>query len=86
LLQAIEEYIGTKIDKTEEIDDRKATDDITHIAKVMNVVRIKMSEQSITDKFDEFEAEKRRVKKEKDKIRHDKKVAEGLIPEKTEKP
>jgi hypothetical protein len=29
----------------------------------MQVVRIKMSEQGITDKFDEFEEDKRRVKK-----------------------
>jgi len=30
---------------------------------MMQVVRIKMSEQGITDKFDEFEEEKRRVRK-----------------------
>jgi len=67
LLMSIEEYIGCKVEKSDEIDDKKATDDVTHIAKVMNVVRIKMSEQGITDKFDDFESEKRRVKKEKDK-------------------
>ena len=33
----------------------------------MQVVRIKMSEQGITDKFDEFEEEKRRVRKQKQK-------------------
>jgi len=33
--------------------------------KIMQVVRIKMSEQGITDKFDNFAEEKRRVRKEK---------------------
>ena len=65
LLLSIEKYIGIKIEKRDDVEDKKATDDLAYIAKVMNVVRIKMSEQGITDKFDEFETEKRRVKKEK---------------------
>jgi hypothetical protein len=46
-------------------DEKAATEDINHLTKTMQVVRIKMSEQGITDKFDEFEEEKRRVKKAK---------------------
>ena len=42
-------------------------EDINHLIKVMQVVRIKMSEQGITDQFDEFEEGKRRVRKQKEK-------------------
>jgi len=42
---------------------------------MMQVVRIKMSEQGITDKFDEFEEDKRRVKKAKQKAAHKDKLA-----------
>jgi len=66
LIQAAEEYIGRKLD-TEEIDEKEATDDITQLMKVMQVVRIKMSEQGITDKFDNFAEEKRRIRKQKSK-------------------
>jgi ATP-dependent RNA helicase DDX49/DBP8 len=67
LVLSIENYIGTKIEKRNDVEDKKATDDLAHISKVMGVVRIKMSEQGITDKFDEFETSKRRIKKEKQK-------------------
>ena len=66
LILAAEEYIGQKLG-TCEIDEKAATADITHLTKMMQVVRIKMSETGITDKFDEFEEEKRRVRKQKDK-------------------
>lgn len=66
LVLAAEEYIKTKLEPTE-IDEKEAMVDINHLSKVMQVVRIKMSEQGITDKFDEFEEEKRRVKKQKQK-------------------
>ena len=49
------------------MDEKKAMEEINHLIKVMQVVRIKMSEQGITDKFDEFEEEKRRVRKVKTK-------------------
>lgn len=38
-------------------------EDINHLTKMMQVVRIKMSEQGITDQFDEFEEGKKRVRK-----------------------
>jgi hypothetical protein len=37
--------------------------DITHLTKVMQVVRIKMSEQGITDMFDNFHKQKKRDRK-----------------------
>ena len=64
LVLASEEYIKCKLEQTE-IDEKAATEDINHLTKTMQVVRIKMSEQGITDKFDEFEEDKRRVKKAK---------------------
>ena len=49
------------------MDEKAALEDINHLTKMMQVVRIKMSEQGITDKFDEFESEKKRVRKQKEK-------------------
>lgn len=66
LVMAAEKYTNQKLEATE-IDEKAATEDIVQLTKTMQVVRIKMSEQGITDKFDEFEAEKRRVKKAKQK-------------------
>jgi len=59
---AAEEYIGLKLNTTE-ISEKAAMEDINHLTKMMQVVRIKMSEQGITDQFDEFESEKKRVRK-----------------------
>ena len=66
LITAAEDYIGSKLTVTE-IDEKAALEDINHLTKTMQVVRIKMSEQGITDKFDEFEDEKKRVRKQKEK-------------------
>ena len=66
LILAVEEYIGLKLG-TAEVNEKAAMEDITHLTKMMQVVRIKMSETGITDKFDEFEAEKKRVRKQKEK-------------------
>jgi len=74
LIQAVEEYSKQKLESME-IDEKAATDDIVTLTKMMQVVRIKMSEQGITDKFDEFEEEKRRVKKAKQKAAHKNKLA-----------
>ena len=64
LIKACEEYTKQRLEKTE-VDEKAALEDITFLTKQMQVVRIKMSEQGITDKFDEFEEEKRRVRKAK---------------------
>jgi len=66
LVLAAEKYTNQKLEATD-IDEKAATEDLVSLTKTMQVVRIKMSEQGITDKFDEFEAEKRRVKKAKQK-------------------
>lgn len=78
LITAAEEYIGSKLTVTE-IDEKAALEDINHLTKTMQVVRIKMSEQGITDKFDEFEEEKKRVRKqkEKQKLRAEKALAKN---------
>ena len=54
LIKACEEYTKQRLEKTE-VDEKAALEDITFLTKQMQVVRIKMSEQGITDKFDEFE-------------------------------
>jgi ATP-dependent RNA helicase DDX49/DBP8 len=43
LIQASEQYVGVKLEKVE-YKEKDVLDDITHLLKVMNVVRIKMSE------------------------------------------
>ena len=66
MITAAEEYTGQKLGVTE-IDEKAALEDINHLTKMMQVVIIKMSETGITDKFDEFEEEKKRVRKQKEK-------------------
>ena len=65
-----------------EIEEKAALEDINHLTKTMQVVRIKMSEQGITDKFDEFEEEKKRVRKqkEKQKLKAEKALAKNSEP------
>jgi len=59
LLLAIEDYIDKKIEKTT-IDEEKALEDAGELLKVMQVVRIKMSEQGLDEKFDKFKESKKR--------------------------
>lgn len=53
LIIAAEQYIGTKLEKVE-YNEKEALDDISHLIKIMQVVRIKMNEQGINEMFDEF--------------------------------
>jgi ATP-dependent RNA helicase DDX49/DBP8 len=48
LVLAAEEYINTKLEKVE-YPEKQVLDDISHLMKVMQVVRIKMNEQGIDD-------------------------------------
>lgn len=48
--------------------EKEVLSDITHLTKVMQVVRIKMSEQGITDMFDEFKEKKKRDRKQDTKV------------------
>eukprot|EP00347_Sterkiella_histriomuscorum_P004316 403360910 len=57
LILACEKYVGIKIDKLE-LNEKEVLDDINHIMKVMQVVRIKMAEQGINDMFEEFKEKK----------------------------
>jgi hypothetical protein len=46
-----------------ELPEKEVLKDIVHQTKVMQVVRIKMSEQGITEMFDEFKDKKKRDRK-----------------------
>jgi ATP-dependent RNA helicase DDX49/DBP8 len=48
LVLAAEEYINTKLEKVE-YPEKQVLDDISHLMKVMQVVRIKMNEQGIDE-------------------------------------
>ena len=48
LVLATEEYINTKLEKVE-YPEKQVLDDISHLMKVMQVVRIKMNEQGIDE-------------------------------------
>jgi hypothetical protein len=61
---AAEEYIKTKLEKVE-YPEKEVLDDIAHIVKVMQVVRIKMNEQGIDEQFEQFRERKRAVREER---------------------
>jgi ATP-dependent RNA helicase DDX49/DBP8 len=48
LVLAAEEYINTKLEKVE-YPEKQVLDDISHLLKVMQVVRIKMNEQGMDE-------------------------------------
>jgi ATP-dependent RNA helicase DDX49/DBP8 len=50
LIQAAEEYIKVKLEKVE-YPEKEVLDDISHLMKVMQVVRIKMNEQGMDEQF-----------------------------------
>ncbi len=50
LVLSAEDYIKTKLDKVE-YPEKEVLDDISHLIKVMQVVRIKMNEQGMDEKF-----------------------------------
>ena len=62
LIKACEEYTRQRLTKIE-LDEKQAMSDIAQLSKTMGVVRIKMSEQGITNLFDEYEQNKKRDKK-----------------------
>lgn len=62
LIQACEAYTNQRLTKTE-LPEKEVLKDIVHQTKVMQVVRIKMSEQGITEMFDEFKDKKKRDRK-----------------------
>ena len=48
LIVAAEKFINTKLEKIE-YNEKEVLDDINHLMKVMNVVKIRMSENGIDD-------------------------------------
>jgi ATP-dependent RNA helicase DDX49/DBP8 len=62
LVQACETYINQKLTKVE-MPEKEVLSDIMSLTKTMQVVRIKMSEQGITDQFDDFHDKKKRDRK-----------------------
>lgn len=61
LIMAIEEYIGVKLTK-ERLDENEVLDDHNYLMKTMQVVRIKMSEQGLDDKFSHFKKQKQEMR------------------------
>jgi ATP-dependent RNA helicase DDX49/DBP8 len=61
LVLAAEEYINTKLEKVE-YPEKQVLDDISHLMKVMQVVRIKMNEQGIDEQFTQFKLKKKQVR------------------------
>ena len=58
LLLSIETFINLKLEK-KTMDEDEVLDDQTTLLKIMQVVRIKMSEQGLDEKFDKFKAQKK---------------------------
>ena len=63
LIVAAEKFINTKLEKIE-YNEKEVLDDINHLMKVMNVVKIRMSENGIDDQFDLFKEKKRKMREE----------------------
>ena len=61
LLLSIEEFINHKLEK-KVIDENEVLDDNTTLIKIMQVVRIKMSEQGLDQKFDQFKTQKKEMR------------------------
>jgi len=66
LILAIEEYIGgKKLDKLE-YNEKEVMDDINDLLKIEQVVKIKMNENGLNDKFDEFKQKKMKLRELKE--------------------
>ena len=64
LVIAAEEFIKTKLEKVE-YPEKEVLDELNHISKVMQVVRVKMNEQGLDEKFANFKDKKRAVREER---------------------
>ena len=62
---AAEEYIKSQLEKVE-YPEKQVLDDISHIMKVMQVVRIKMNEQGIDEQFTQFKLKKKKVREQRE--------------------
>jgi hypothetical protein len=80
---AAEEYIKSQLEKVEYLE-KQVLDDISHIMKVMQVVRIKMNEQGIDEQFTQFKLKKEKVREQRElmyptKKRDEKGAAKEMI-------
>ena len=83
LVLAAEEYIKSQLEKVE-YPEKQVLDDISHIMKVMQVVRIKMNEQGIDEQFTQFKLKKKKVREQRElmystKKRDEKGAAKEMI-------
>jgi ATP-dependent RNA helicase DDX49/DBP8 len=67
LIQAVEAFIGEKLTKSE-LDEDKVLEDSASLLKVMQVVKIKMAEQGLDEKFDLFKQRKKEMRSQRSLI------------------
>lgn len=68
LLTSVEAFIGMKLDKVGEkevSEDAVLGDDHISLLKLMQVVKVKMSEQGLDEKFDAFKERKKKMRQER---------------------
>ena len=68
LLTSVEAFIGMKLDKVTEdevSEDQVLGDDHITLLKLMQVVKVKMSEQGLDEKFDAFKERKKKMREER---------------------
>ena len=64
LIQAVEEFIGQQLTK-DKVDEDKVLEDFSSLMKVMQVVKIKMAEQGLDEKFDQFKQRKKEMRRKR---------------------
>ncbi|TNV78936.1 hypothetical protein FGO68_gene14116 [Halteria grandinella] len=65
LITAVEEYVKVQLEKTV-LPEKEVLDDLSHIVKVMQVVRIKMNEQGMDEQFEQFKQRKKAVREDRE--------------------
>lgn len=69
---SIEEFINSKLEKIE-VDENEVLDDYNTLLKIMHVVKIKMAEQGLDEKFASFKQAKMDQRKVGQKASHSEK-------------
>ena len=64
MLLSIEEFIETKLEKVT-FDENEVLEDNIDLLKITQVVRIKMSEQGLDEKFDAFKKQKAEMREKR---------------------
>ena len=68
LLKAVESFIGQQLEKLS-LDEDVVLEDYTSLMKVMQVVKVKMAEQGLDEKFDQFKERKRKMRMDRQLIK-----------------